>query len=338
VQPDMDPTAVAVQALPRRVRPFPSETTESYLGRLADANHLSVPSLRRHLTGGTDKGRVPADRLAAASGVSALTLQRALSDLAGQRMPRTTWWHGLPVPTRAEGLACRLCAAASGCRKSIWTLRPPERVLCLHHLRWLGVRHANGTQPSLEHQPEIVRAHLRHLRLVRRYGRNDTARAFAAADWICQKWFDVGPHRYDFERRLETLGGPRVRRDDAAVDAAAYPDVVALARLLISPHWLSVATSGNPGCHQQFQVEIRRTVAPHYTWPQPPGAKDPLFQYLRDLAALGPRPDPEHRWPGDIFGATIAYLEAHAAYESHIRTDCDALFSATVFATAGTVT
>jgi hypothetical protein len=335
----MDLTASPVRSLPRRVRPFPSESTESYVRRMAEANYLSVSALRRHITGGQGTGRIPPRRLAAAAGLPMEGLQRALPDLTVQGKPRTTIRDGLPVPTHAEGMACRLCAARYGCQTWIWTLRPPEHVVCRRHLRWLGVRPANGTQPILEHQPDVVRAHLRHLRLVRRYGRSDVACAYAAAEWICGSWYDVGLHRDRYERRLGIFRGPRAWRvaaDDPAVDASAYPEVVALARLLISPNWLSVATSGNPRCQRRFQAEIRGTVAPHYVWPQPPGARDPLFQYLRDLAAVSPRRDPDHGWPGDIFGATTAYLDARVGLESHTLAHCDALFSATTPAAAGT--
>lgn len=335
----MDLTVVAVSALPRRVRPFPAEATDSYLRRLAEANHLSVPGLRRHIIGGRGTGRIPPSRLAAAAGVPLGALQCALADFAEQSRPRTTFRDSLPVPTRAEGPACRLCAAGYGCDTWIWTLRPPEHVICRRHLRWLGLRSANGTQPGLEHQPEIVQSHHRHLRLVRRYGRNEVACAYGAAEWICARWYDAGLHRDRYERLLETFRGRqawRVSADDPAVDASAYPDIVVLARLLLSPHWLTVATSGNPRCQQQFQAEIRRTVAPRYIWPQPAGARDPLFGYLRELAVLGPEPDPEHRWPRDIFGATTDYLGALGVLESQTLAQCDALFNTAAPAPTGT--
>ncbi len=114
--------------------------------------------------------------------------------------------------------------------------------------------------------------------------------------------------RERFWRRLTIFHGriSRISGDDPSVHAATYPDIVALARLLASAYWMSVAVSGRLRCQQLFAEEMRRTIAPRYEWPQPPGSWDPLFRYLRDLPR--PEPAPGHSWPRDIFGATPAYI------------------------------
>lgn len=66
------------------------------------------------------------------------------------------------------------------------------------------------------------------------------------------------------------------------IAAAAYPQVVALARLLISPYWKSLASDFHDVRHplSLFAREMRRTVAPGYDWPQPSFSKDPLHRWL----------------------------------------------------------
>jgi hypothetical protein len=102
---------------------------------------------------------------------------------------------------------------------------------------------------------------------------------------ICLRWHESLHHDEGFWRRLTIFHGriSRISGDDPTVHAVTYPDIVALARLLASAYWMSVAVSGRLRCQQLFAEEMRRTVAPRYEWPQPPGSWDPLFRYLRDL-------------------------------------------------------
>lgn len=74
--------------LPIRIRPLPAETAESYIRRLARANHLKPSYLRRHLAKPqAGYGPIDPERLAAAAGRSLPALRHALPDLA--RQPRT---------------------------------------------------------------------------------------------------------------------------------------------------------------------------------------------------------------------------------------------------------
>jgi len=71
------------QPLPVRVRPRRGETSDSYLRRLAAANHLRFSYLRRHLARpGGSYGPIDPGRLAALAGREQLSLLRALSNLA----------------------------------------------------------------------------------------------------------------------------------------------------------------------------------------------------------------------------------------------------------------
>jgi hypothetical protein len=73
--------------LPARPRPRTGETTDSYVRRLARANHLKPSYLRGFLAGPPDYGygkRPRADRLAAVTGRQQDALERALVDLTRQ--------------------------------------------------------------------------------------------------------------------------------------------------------------------------------------------------------------------------------------------------------------
>ncbi|MBK3586550.1 TniQ family protein [Streptomyces sp. MBT57] len=74
--------------LPVRVRPRPGESVDSYVRRLALANHLKPSYLRSYLSGPPDYGpgkRPRPDRLAALAGREQGVLERALADLVRQR-------------------------------------------------------------------------------------------------------------------------------------------------------------------------------------------------------------------------------------------------------------
>jgi hypothetical protein len=74
--------------LPIRVRPQRAETTESYIRRLARANHLRPSYLRAFLCGPSRRtGAIRPWRLAAMSGRAVRALEHALADLAPQPGP-----------------------------------------------------------------------------------------------------------------------------------------------------------------------------------------------------------------------------------------------------------
>jgi hypothetical protein len=81
-----------LRALPIEVRPRPAETVESYLRRLAAANHLRPSYLRRYLAGPPSwAGAIRPDRLAALAGRPLETLRRALRDLDPPPRPAPTY-------------------------------------------------------------------------------------------------------------------------------------------------------------------------------------------------------------------------------------------------------
>jgi len=76
--------------------------------------------------------------------------------------------------------------AAKGITEPVRCWKRPENVICLRHRRWIGATTV-GDQPDFIVQPEILRVHKQHLRLVRRLGRDAVAVGYAFADHICRQ-------------------------------------------------------------------------------------------------------------------------------------------------------
>ena len=72
-----------------------------------------------------------------------------------------------------------------------------------------------------------------------------------------------------------------VRATDPTTQAAQYPQLVALTRLLASPTWWNTALQHMPE-PTAFITELRRTVAPYYRWTLRGyhGVRDPLVELL----------------------------------------------------------
>lgn len=104
----------------------------------------------------------------------------------------------------------------------------------------------------------------------------------AFADHICKQWREFRQHDDDFRRRMHIFHGPNweVPVAHPTIAAAAYPQVVALARLLITPYWRFLATDFSNAKHPIFIRELHQTVAPGLDWPQPSFSKDPLHRWL----------------------------------------------------------
>lgn len=271
----------APRTLPRQVRPFPGEILSSYLERLAHANRLDPQALRRYIAGGKQSGNVPAHRLAAVSGARVVAVERAIANLDGFPLARTYYYRTIAIHPQVSAAACQMCAAMRGITQQVICWKPAERVICLRHRRWTG-SDKNGLQSSLDRQPDILRAHTQHLRLIRRFGRDEVTMGFEIAAEICRQWREQREHDEEFSRRLSIFHGPdwRLSPSDPTVAAAAYPEVVGLARLLISPYWRSLAVAYSPQDCSLFQQEMRRTVAATYRWPQPSFSKDPLHRWI----------------------------------------------------------
>ena len=190
--------------------------------------------------------------------------------------------RSIMIHPQVSGLACQLCAATRGATRPVMCWRNAEKIVCLRHRRSIGI--TDSIQPSLDRQSDILEAHRQHLRLVRRFGRDNVTAAFTIAADICLRWHGQQEHDADLARRLEIFHGRgwRVPPNHPTVAAASYPQVVSLARILVSPYWRSLAIDSSSAGQSTLSREIRRTVAPAYLWPQPKRSKDPLHQWLID--------------------------------------------------------
>lgn len=291
-----------LQPLPRLVAPSGDETITSYLRRLAEANHIAPAGLRALLAGSdrTDAA-VPLGRLATVTGMPRRSLAYALpqictpADLAGL--------NAASRPRARDGwsfAACRPCVAGQPVTR--WALH--DEVICCRHRRWISKDHA---QPDLTAQPEILHAHRRHRRLIRRHGRDPVMRALRDARHICIGWRLDGLSDPGFSRRMEIFCGPgwddRDEWPAQTSDAATYPQTVALARLLASPYWRERILGSHWAGHDEFTAELRRTVAPDYTWDYRPrprwrrGRDDPLLEWRLHIRRLRFEPlPPGHAW------------------------------------------
>jgi hypothetical protein len=291
-----------LRPLPRFIAPFRDETITSYLARLATANQLAPAALRALLTGSDRKDApVPLVGLAAVTGMPHAALAHAMpqictpGELAGL--------HIAGRPRARDGwsfAACRHCTAGRPVTR--WALH--DDVVCGRHRRWIS---QDQTQPDLTDQLEILTAHRRHRRLIRRHGRDTVMRAFRDAHHICLRWRLDGIPDTGYGHRMEIFHGPgwRDRDDDETQtsDAAAYPQAVALTRLLATPYWRKRILGKDWPLPEEFETEVRRTVAPGYIWGIYPRTRwrrdrdDPLLEWrfrTRHLES-GPLP-PGHPW------------------------------------------
>lgn len=275
------------------MKPFPGEVLSSYLARLAHANRLDPTALRRYIA---ESRRVPATRLAAVSGVDAASLVQAIADLDGRSLAGTRYYREIPIRPQASAPTCQMCAAMRGITQQVTCWKPAERVVCLRHRRWTGSDRA-GTQVPLDHHADIVAANRRHLRLVRRFGRDEVTMGFSVATEVCRQWRDQREHDEEFSHRLTIFHGLgwRLSPSDPTVAAAAYPQAVALTRLLITPHWQSLALGDSAQERSLFQQEMRRSVAPAYRWPQPSLSEDPLHRWIIGGTRRSPYDAPPER-------------------------------------------
>jgi len=291
-----------LRPLPRPVAPFRDETITSYLRRLARPNHIDPAGLRRLLarSNRTD-APVPLGRLAAVTGMTRQSLAYAMPQICTPA--ELSGLHIASRPRSRDGwsfAACRACTAGQPVTR--WALH--DEVICRRHRRWISTGH---DQPDLTAQPDILRAHRRHRGLLRRHGRDPVMRALRDAQRICIGWRLDGLPDPGFDHRMETFRGPGWDDPDEwapqAFEAATYPQSVALARLLASPYWRERILGNHWAGHDEFTAELRRTVAPDYTWDYRPSTRrrrsrdDPLLEWRLDTRRLKFEPlPPGHAW------------------------------------------
>jgi hypothetical protein len=314
--------------LPRTVAPAADETLRCYLQRLAAANRLDSEALRFYLTGDRRLDRhVPIDVLAAVAGQPALSLRYAILELSSADELAGLRVAARPRPGGPARPHCTHCTAARGHQSLVWAANLHEDVVCERHRRWIGDgQDADRSQLDISPAPDIVHANRRHRRLIRRHGRPVVLVAFCDAGYIVSRWHHRHEHDHDFHRLLDLLGADDrpIPETSSTAQAARYPQIVALTRLLASASW-RCAGNGHWPQQQAFLANLRRTVAPGYEWTldTPHGRSDPLAElfslkrYQPDVAGADSstvsdddnetahRDDPPKRWPSACASAML---------------------------------
>ncbi|SOD88005.1 TniQ family protein [Streptomyces sp. Ag109_G2-15] len=264
---------IRLRALPLTPPPVHRETIGSYLNRLADANHLTIGYLsslvgpsRQHRRVDNRVGYWTPEglrRLAALTGRSPSSLIHAMPPLGSIGDPL----RRLPLSATEEVLeprrrpACRLCMARRHIRGLVVRSTPHHEGVCHRHHRWL----LGDEQHDLTRLPEVLRANLRHHRIVRRGTHPCTALAYIEARDRLTRWFtseSTGESlRQRWNRRLDVLGedpfGDPHRPSEARIELATYPEAIVLTGLFTSPHWRD---------HPQLPTEAaqRLDITPHH--------------------------------------------------------------------------
>jgi hypothetical protein len=250
---------MTLQALPVRVPLVARETLESYLSRLASANHLEPRDLRVHLGMRSPTMPPDLDRLSTLTGNSARRLTGMLAD-AVPPPGRTRL-----APRRGRP-ACRHCTRRRGIPTDVWCVAVDQRV-CLRHRRWLGgLTEEPGDQHDLTPVPEITAAQRRHRRLIRRRGTETGRAAIGDAATIIAGWSEPDQLHERRQCRIDSLLAtrsdhtePLERRVEPSVLAMVdYPEVATLATLLADPHWRSIASADHRADRLPFELEAAR--------------------------------------------------------------------------------
>ena len=176
--------------------------------------------------------------------------------------------------------------------------------MCTQHRYWIGPPDAG--QPATPLGPglaDIIKAQRRHLRLLHRYGPAAAYDAVLTGFLICGHLWTDEPGEWDrpwqeWTRRAEVLIPPGAESSQfsaSRIFAAAYPEAVALASLIASPAWRSLA-AGDPAQQQQFTAAIgQRLGRPGY---QPSGTDDPIAHWMK-YDSWQPPSRPAHHIPAD---------------------------------------
>jgi hypothetical protein len=346
------------RALPRRVPPFPDETKESFLNRVAAASYLDTEDLRRYLAREKRARSASLDipALAIFAGVSEMALRHAIPELSSPpHLAALGSVLGRPRPRfAANGLACRSCAAIRcGGQQAVTRWQTHENVICQRHRLWTHVQQGGiAAQLDLRDHPEILAANRLHRRLIRRVGRTAVHAAFESARLICNDWrLYSQDQRNSMNSQINGLRGKdtNAHAGDPAVAAAIYQQQVALTRLLASPGWSGPVLLEHPGTNpdkvaisdstlawiddevtfackdagpqpspeerqmlreivllrgkpgtSRFVNEVRRTVAPGYTWLPLTSNNtcEPLAEWVKDqVRARGSLTGQGSHWP-----------------------------------------
>ena len=281
--------------LPRSVTPFRFETVDSFITRLAHANHLSPRDLRGY-SAGRHTCYPQADRLATLSGLPAQLLLDRLRGIepADHEVGRQRA-HSRPL--------CRFCTARRGAVEPVYCWLPDCMTVCRRHRRWIAPSARTWEdQHCLAQHPDVLRAGDLHRRLCRRHPQHVVDIAKRDAHHILVRW-----RRH---RALADLASPSIQpqqRQPApayviAVRINSYPDLVRLTGLILSHRQLLLRTAaGDPHAYRRAASEFLTKAANEFHLDRGAAELDVITTWLDDQALIGrsldrrPRPQTTSR-------------------------------------------
>lgn len=103
------------------------------------------------------------------------------------------------------------------------------------------------------------------------------------ASGICWAWWDNQRFAKNPTRRRALIKGPAWTgtRQNLTLAACAYPDLVSLAELFVSPFWHRLPLTGITGDLNRFIHEVRTRVAPGYQL-DAVASTDPLLLWIEE--------------------------------------------------------
>ncbi|HEY9326929.1 MAG TPA: hypothetical protein VIS09_01605 [Streptomyces sp.] len=280
--------------VPRTVTPFLNETVRTFVWRIAETHKLHPYEFLEFLAESQKHGApVPGHRLAAVSGIALPVLKYALPELCTSEDQRQYRLNGRPTPGRHERVGCPRCIGNWHSSPWVRFWARQEDVICPSHWVWTGTTSSLDLSNHPKVASEVVAANRRHRRLIRRRGRLAVRAAYYDAKRLCWEWNKIGIFNKKISQRLTDILGPgwSACHDDPESEAAYYPNVIELTRILSSPYWRSLILDehlpastprepfellgvpadfcwlmeNTPGI-ELFVQEIRRTVNPYFNW------------------------------------------------------------------------
>lgn len=280
------------QPLPRTVPLFHNETLDSFVHRLADANHLPADQLLPLLEiRRTKKTPVTTllEPLAAAAGVRRDALQLALpefldadaSDRPGSiGRPRTS------LRTAIQRPACRRCTHAAGITLPVTCWTTHDRNICLRHRLWTGDGITNADeQVDVSRLPDALQAQRHHRNLIARHGRRWVRSAYPDARKIYFTWLQSTADPFDLldtARGLLTNGTGKPPFQDLTLTMVFHPQVVALTGLLAGREWERRAVATGHVTWLVEQITVRGILLGYV----PKDRTDPLIQWVEQYFSL----------------------------------------------------
>ncbi|MFE7107585.1 hypothetical protein ACFU98_08195 [Streptomyces sp. NPDC057575] len=157
-------------------------------------------------------------------------------------------------------------------------LLPHHLYVCLRHRTWIGPPDIDHPAVDLTRLPEVVDAQRKHLRILSRYGWAATYDAVLSGLMLCAHiWsvdgrpvpfgsWDTWDDRIDLLILFDQEKQDHINYSTSRMFAAVYPEAVALAPLIASPHWRQLA-DGTKAEQARFFTEVSNRVTYPYSPP-----------------------------------------------------------------------